>query len=65
MKAVIGLARLAVQISDLASRAGIPANDNDSPDPPPAASLRIPKAGSLITLSAVANSREYAFAFAA
>jgi len=65
MKAVIGPARLIVQVSDLASRAGIPANDNDSPDPPPAASLRNPEVGSLITLSAVANSWEYGLAFAA
>ena len=65
MKAVIGPARLIVQVSDLALRAGIPANDNDSPDPPPAASLRIPEVGSFITLSAVANSRDYEFAFAA
>jgi hypothetical protein len=65
MKAVIGPARLIVQISDLASRAGKPANDNNSPDPPPAASLRIPEVGSLVTLSAIANSRNYEFAFAA
>lgn len=65
MKAVIDPARLIVQVSDLASRAGVPANDNDSPDPPLAAALRIPEVGSLITLSAVANSRDYKFAFAA
>ena len=65
MKAVIGPARLVVKVSDFVSRAGTPANDNDLPDPPPAASLRIPEVGSLKTLSAVANSRDYEFAFAA
>ncbi len=65
MKAVIGPARLVVQGSDLALRAGIPANDNNSPDPPPAASLRIPEVGSLMTLSAIANTPDYEFAFAA
>ena len=65
MKAVVGPARLVVQVSELPSRAGVPANDNNSPDPPPVASLRIPEVGSLITLSAIANSRNYEFAFAA
>lgn len=65
MKPIIGPARLIVQVSDLASRAGVPANDNGPPDPPPAMALRIPEIGALITLSVVADSRNYGFAFAA